>query len=115
MKEINIIEKMQKLVKRYTKHYQGDVDFDVANLIKSDKYDESVFIVRECGTNLVSLKKWAEDKVQKTIYDFYVNYPDVRYYFLQVTRKENVSRYGVLKKINDPVAFREEVEKKWGE
>lgn len=110
--EIELIPKMENLVKHYTKHYKSDFEYDklklekaIDNEIKKPQY---IFIVRTCGTYLLSFKE-LEDGCATSIYEYYENdYDNAQYYEVTMTDKEKI--IGTIKKIKAPIDYRKEKE-----
>lgn len=54
MEKAELIDEMQKIVDRYVKYWKEDFDKDKKSIARKDNSLPMVWIVRECGTVLIS-------------------------------------------------------------
>lgn len=98
-----LITKMENIVKRYVKAYREDFKQDILILQKyadpnvSNECKKFVWIVRECGTNLVFCK----DVHNSTVYDYYLREETNRFYEIDLVAKTCSNIRNPVKYLND--------------
>lgn len=83
-----LIQKLQSIVDKHVKYWKEDFNMDARRILEKQNNLPMVFMVRECGTLLIS---WKEAETYKTA-ELVKQYADIAVYYLRYYIAEQPDR-----------------------